>query len=99
MRKILCITLLLVVCTGALIAADLLPVNKSTIYKVERDAIWTTSLNMLQVITKHCVTNTTKIYLDGKPTRLSDLKPGMPVVIYYRNDPCKTAVLVRAYSR
>ena len=99
MKKILCAILLFVLFAGIMIAADMLPVNRSTVYKVERGALWTTSLNMLQVITKHCVTNTTQIYLDNRPARLFDLKPGYPVVVTYRNDSCKTALLIKATSR
>src|SRR4030042_4208874 len=45
-------------------------INNSTIYEVEKDAVWTTTLNMLQVITRFAVTNQTVIYLDGKPAKL-----------------------------
>ena len=99
MKKILCIAILFTLFAGMMIAADLLEVNRSTIYKIERGALWTTSLNMLQVITKHCVTNTTRIFLDERPATLYDLKPGMKVVVHYKTDACKTAVLIKAYSR
>lgn len=99
MKKIICITLLFVLFAGVIFAADLLAVNKSTIYKVEKDALWTTTMNQLQVITKHCVTRTTRIYLDNKPVGLSQLKPGLRVVIQFRTDPCNTAILIKAYSR
>lgn len=81
-------------------------INKSTIYMVEKDAVWTTTLNMLQVITKFTVTNQTLIYLDGKPAKLLQLRPGFKVTIYYYIDQncigvsgCYTAVRILAYSK
>lgn len=80
-------------------------INKSTIYKVEKAALWTTTLNQLQVITKFIVTSSTQIYLNDKPATLSQLKPGFKVIIYYYISPnctstggCNIAVKILAYS-
>jgi hypothetical protein len=98
MKKITYIAFLFAICAGILIGADLLNVNKSTVYKVESGALYTTTLNQLQVITKHCVTINTRIYLDDKPVDLRALKPGFKVIVQYKGDLCKTAVIIKAYS-
>jgi len=81
-------------------------INNSTIYKVEKDAVWTTTLNMLQVITRFAVTGQTEIFLDGKPAKLEQLKPGFRVTIYYYINPAgmsiigsNIAVRIAAYSK
>lgn len=80
-------------------------INKSTIYRVGENALWTTTLNQLQVITKFNITSTTRIYLNNKPAQLGELKRGYRVTIYYYEDtlcasalPCLTAVIIYAYS-
>lgn len=99
MKNIAFISCLLILFVGIIIGADSLSINKSTVYKVEKGALYTTTLNQLQVITKHCVIATTKIYLDNKPADLFDLKPGFRVVVQFKNDNCKTAIVIDAYSR
>lgn len=80
--------------------------NKSTVYRVETNALWTTTLNQLQVITRFTVTPSTTITLDGAPAKLVHLKPGYRVLVYYTNNPacfsilpCYTAVVIHASSR
>jgi hypothetical protein len=58
-------------------------INNSTIYQVETSAVWTTSLNMLTILVKFNVTPATQIYLNSRPAKLSQLKPGFRVSIYY----------------
>ncbi len=82
-------------------------VNRSRIYKVEiyRDsitseligALYTTTFNNLQVITKHCVTKRTRIFLNDRPVKLSELRRGYKVIVYFKNDKCKTASVIKAY--
>lgn len=81
-------------------------INNSTVYKVENNAVWTASLNELQVLTKFSVTPETTIQLNGQPAHLSQLRPGFTVRIdYYRNNmcssplPCYVAVRINARSR
>ena len=83
-------------------------VNRSTVYKVEIyedsntaelvGALYTTTLNNLQVVTKHCVTGHTRIFLNDKPAKLSELRRGYKVVVDFRDDKCKTASVIKAYK-
>lgn len=79
--------------------------NVSTIYRVESNALWTTTLNQLQVLTKFTVTAQTTITLDGSRVPLSHLRPGYKVRIdYYTINcqavlPCNVALRVVAISR
>jgi len=57
--------------------------NNSTIYKVETAAVWTTSLNGLTIPVKYIVTSSTQIFLNNVPAKLTQLKPGFRVTIYY----------------
>jgi hypothetical protein len=82
-----------------------LKINHSTIYKVEPSAIWTTTLNMAQVITRFRVTPATEILLNNRPAKLAELKPGFKVTIYYYDNPkcaniigCNVAVRIFAFS-
>ena len=108
MRKTYKILLLTIFVSGLLFAGSTYGgVNRSTVYKVEIyedsntaeliGALYTTTLNNLQVITKHCVTRQTRILLNGKPAKLSELRRGYKVIVYFRDDRCKTASVIKAY--
>jgi hypothetical protein len=65
-------------------------INNSSIYKVETAALWTTSLNGLTILIKYNVSASTKIYLNYVPAKLSQLKPGFRVTVYYDNSTGET---------
>ncbi|MEO0294010.1 MAG: hypothetical protein ABIN61_07310 [candidate division WOR-3 bacterium] len=109
MKRKLFVALLTIFMVGFFLFANSLDlVNRSTVYKIEIyqnpsnsgviGALYTTTFNNLQVITKHCVTKNTKIYLNDQPAKLSDLRPGYKVIVNFINDDCKTATVIRAYK-
>lgn len=77
--------------------AEQIGINNSTIYKVETDALWTTSLNMLTIIVKYNVTPSTQIFLNGAPAKLYQLKPKFRVTVYYDVN-TKNTIKILAYS-
>jgi hypothetical protein len=82
-------------------------VNNSTIFRVDlingpalQGAVWTTSINELQVLTRFTVTPATVISLNGRLAPLGALKAGDVVCIFYTNDPnCMTGLICRTAHR
>jgi|GEM_PF-1372252 len=70
-------------------------INKTTLLRIihtyYQDYIEVSSLNKLQVITQHAVTQEAKITLNGKIADLYDLQKGDLLTIYYIADKKKTA--------
>ena len=85
---------------------SVLLINNSIIYRLEPSALWTTSLNQLQVLTKFTITPQTIIFLDGTRVGLNQLRPSYRVRVEYFEENqcyaplrCLTAVRVFAFSR
>jgi len=75
-------------------------VNETTLLRIVhtyyQDFIEVSSLNELQVITKHAVARDAKITLNGKTADLYDLQKGDLLKIYYIADKKKTAKVINA---
>ena len=58
-------------------------INNSKIILVQKNAIVTSTVNMLQILGTYYVNSATLIYLNGVPTTIDKLKAGYKVTIYY----------------
>jgi hypothetical protein len=61
-------------------------INNSKIALVQKNAIVTTTVNMLQMLATYYVNSSTLIYLNGIPTTLDKLKAGYKVTVYYTSN-------------
>jgi hypothetical protein len=99
------VLILLVICILTISSSTLLAyeeyeiaVNRSTIYEVNDDSISTTTLNNLQIIFHHKVTDNTGIYLNGTKVSIDMLCPRDQItVVYNALDKERTAYFIIAY--